>query len=152
MEILAQQAREEQNIIVYENQVNSNKLGLKQLLRLPIDEAFDIERPAANALQPSVQEANLAGIYNYALDHRSDIKSGDLKIQSAEMGVKFKSQPFAFCYSRGNLNSLFSSLGKRITGYQTVNTPVTVIFNGQSTTLTTVNQIPVVEKALILIN
>lgn len=148
LEILAQQAREEQNIIVYENQVNSNKLGLKQLLRLPIDEAFDIERPAANALQPSVQEANLAGIYNYALDHRSDIKSGDLKIQSAEMGVKIQKSAFLPSVTvGGNLNSLFSSLGKRITGYQTVNTPVTVIFNGQSTTLTTVNQIPVVEKS-----
>ncbi|MEP7321872.1 MAG: TolC family protein [Saprospiraceae bacterium] len=148
LEILAQQAREEQNIIVYENNVISNKLNLKQLLRLPIEQAFEIERPSPNVLQPSIIDQNLSGIYNYALEHRSDIKSGDLKIKSAELGVKIQQASAIPSISfGGNLNSLYSSLAqRRADGFTTVNSPVDVLFNGQNAHLDIINKIPNTEK------
>ncbi len=147
LEVLAQQAREEQNIIVYENAVTTNKLALKQLLRLPIDEVFDIERPASNILQPSIIDQNLSGIYNYALENRSDIKSGDLKIRSAEIGVKIQKANYLPTLSLvGNLNSLFSTRGLRKIGSTEIENPVKIKFNGQVTQLGIFNDIPITEK------
>jgi outer membrane protein len=147
LEILAQQARDEQAIITNQNTVNANKLGLKQLLRLPTEEAFEIQRPAPDAIQPSFIEENLNAIYNYALDHRADMKSGDLKIKSSEMGVKIQKANYVPTVTLGgSLSSLYSSLGRRITGTQTVKSPVTVEFNGQQTTLGIFNESPVFGK------
>lgn len=147
LEILAQQARDEQAIITNQNTVNANKLGLKQLLRVPTEESFEIDRPAPDAIQPSTVEENINAIYNYALDHRADMKSGDLKIRSSELGVKIQKANYLPTVSLGgSLNSLYSSLGRRITGTRTIKNPVTVEFMGQQTTLGLFSESPTFGK------
>ena len=99
-------------------------------------------------MQPSIVDQNLSGIYNYALEHRSDIKSGDLKVKSAELGVKIQQATSIPTISfGGNLNSLYSSLAqRRAAGFTTVNSPVDVIFNGQNAHLDIINKIPNTEN------
>ncbi len=147
LDILAQQAKDEQNIISFTNTVNTNKLALKQLLRLPIDQAFEIERPAPDALQPSVHNENLSEIYKYALENRNDIKSGQLKIKSAEYGLKIdKASGLPTVNMGGSVGSVWSSQGQRLAGFKDVSNQTTVIFNGQSTTLTVINKVPYTES------
>ncbi len=143
LQILAQKAREEQNITTIENTVSTNILLLKQLLRLPIDQVFQIERPGEIDLQPSGTEQNLLGVYNHALSNRPDIQSGDLKVQSAEMGVKIaKSNFYPSISLGGNLNSVFSSLAQRIDGYTDTRVQQVIFFNGQSATIEIPTRIP----------
>ena len=147
LDILAQQAKEAQNVITYENNVITNKLSLKQLLRLPLDQGFEIERPAPNALQPSIQDQNILAVYNYAINNRSDIKSGELKIKSAEIGVKIQKASYLPTLSMGgSLNTSYSSLGQKITGVKTVSSPLDVVFNGQNAHLDVLNKVPVTDK------
>jgi len=147
LEIVAQQARDEQSIATIENTVNTNKLLLKQLLRLTIDEPFDIARPPDDALQPSIISENLVAVYNHALNNRADIRSGDFKVQSAEYGIKLAKANYLPTISiGGNLNSLFSSLGRRITGYNDINVPQEIIFNGQSATIEIPTTVPLTGK------
>lgn len=147
LEILAQKAREEQNITTIENTVSTNKLLLKQLLRLPIDQPFEIERPGTIDLQPSTNEQNLLGIYNHAIANRPDIQSGDLKVQSAELGVKIaKSNYYPSISLGGNLNTLFSSLAQRIDGYSDTRIQQVIFFNGQSATIEIPTKVPQTSK------
>ncbi len=147
LEILAQQAREEQNIITYQNNANSNKLALKQLLRLPSDEDFNISRPNPNALQPSLSQEDINTIFDYATNNRADMKSADLKVKSAELGVKIQKAAYLPTLTiGGNLNSAYSSLGKRITGFKEVKTPLKVDFNGQQAVIDIYNESPITEK------
>jgi len=132
LEILAQKAREEQNSTIIENTVSTNKLLLKQLLRLPIDQPFEIERPGTIDLEASLAEQNLLGVYNHALNNRADIQSGDLRVQSAEIGIKLaKANYYPSLSLGGNLNTLFSSLGQRIDGYTDTRIQQVIFFNGQ---------------------
>lgn len=143
LQILAQKAREEQNITTIENTVSTNILLLKQLLRLPIDQSFEIERPGEIELQPSGTDQNLLGVYNHALSNRPDIQSGDLKVQSAEMGVKIaKSNFYPSISLGGNLNSVFSSLAQRIDGFTDTRVQQVIFFNGQSATIEIPTRIP----------
>jgi len=136
LEILAQKAREEQNSTTIENTVSTNKLLLKQLLRIPIDQPFEIERPGTIDLQASIAEQNLLGVYNHALNNRADIQSGDLRVQSAEIGVKLaKSNYYPSLSLGGNLNTLFSSLGQRVDGFTDTRVQQVIFFNGQSATI-----------------
>jgi len=147
LEILAQKARQEQNITTIENTVSTNKLLLKQLLRLSIDQAFEIERPGAIELQPSEIEQNLLGVYNHALSNRPDIQSGDLKVQSAEIGVKIaKSNFYPSISLGGNLNSVFSTLAQRIDGFTDTRVQQVIFFNGQSATIEIPTRIPQTSK------
>jgi outer membrane protein len=143
LQILAQKAREEQNITTIENTVSTNILLLKQLLRLPIDQVFEIERPGEIELQPSGTDQNLLGVYNHALSNRPDIQSGDLKVQSAEIGVKIaKSNFYPSISLGGNLNSVFSSLAQRIDGFTDTRVEQVIFFNGQSATIEIPTRIP----------
>lgn len=147
LDILAQQARDEQNVIVYQNNVTTNKLSLKQLLRLPLEQPFDIERPSPDALQPSIQDQDILAVYNYALNNRFDIKSGELKIKSAEMGVQIQKAFYLPSLSFfGSLSTSYSNLGQKITGYKTKSSPLDVVFNGQNAHLEVLNEVPVTAK------
>lgn len=147
LDILAQQARDEQSIITNQNAVNTNKLLLKQLLQLPAEQPFEILKPSEDAIQPSLIGENLDMIYNYALDHRADMKSGDLKIKSSLLGVSIQKAGYLPSIGVGaGINSIYSSLGRKITGSTSVKTPVTVEFQGQQTTLNLFNTVPTTGK------
>lgn len=89
LQILAQIAQDEQQVITQENSVEINYLNLKNLLLLEPDFELEIVNPGdlpipADAA-PELFKTN--DIYNIALQNQPIIRAGELRIQSAGLGV-----------------------------------------------------------------
>ncbi len=87
LEIQAQSATEESNMINAENSLSLAYLDLKQILDIPSSEAIEIDRPNLTfsgefEIIPSEQ------VYAKAVDIMPEIKAGELYVQSAERSVK----------------------------------------------------------------
>lgn len=87
LEIKAQGATEETNLISTENALSLAYLDLKQILDLPAETAFDVDRPNIELggdlnIIPSEQ------VYANAVDIMPEIKGGEMNLQSAEHSVR----------------------------------------------------------------
>jgi outer membrane protein len=87
LEIKAQYASEELNLVNAENQLSISLLNLQQILDLPIDTAFsviipELADPDENPLLVEAQE-----VYAIAEDIMPSIKSAMLSLESAERGL-----------------------------------------------------------------
>jgi len=108
LELKAQYASEELNLVNAENQLSISLLNLQQILDLPIDTAFaviipELADPDENPLLVEAQE-----VYAIAEDIMPTIKSAMLSMESAERGLaiaKGARSPqlyFSFNYSTGH--------------------------------------------------
>lgn len=88
LDIEAQAAGEELNLVNAKNQLQLAKLKLAQLLELSLKESFDIETPSFPEIsaQASIVAAN--EVYNAALLTRPEIKGADLRFQSSKFQLK----------------------------------------------------------------
>lgn len=87
LEIQAQGATEETNVINAENSLALSYLDLKQLLDIPSSKVLEVERPDLSLSQgfeiiPSEQ------VYANAVDIMPEIKASELRVQSAQRNVK----------------------------------------------------------------
>ncbi len=83
LEIEAQLAREELQLV---NDINSLQLAyltLYQLLELPISESFKIEKPKFPEIRANSSLANSFNIYKDAMQIRPEIKAAKLRVESA---------------------------------------------------------------------
>ena len=86
LEILAQQARNQQNLITAQNNVAINLVNLKNLLELEPAQDIRVEVPAD--VIPSVEEIlSLEEIYVQALDAQPSIKASELRMESAQLDI-----------------------------------------------------------------
>lgn len=87
-DLQAQLANDELAIVNAQNNVELTKLTIKQLMNLPANEQFDIER--INLNDPSLQsyDATLDQVYNAALKYLPDMEAANLRIESAKTGVE----------------------------------------------------------------
>jgi outer membrane protein len=83
LEIQAQGASEEVNLVNAENQLNLAYLDLLQLLELPASTEFDIDVPELS-VKESPQLLPVQTIYNTALDVMPEIKSAEYNVLSSE--------------------------------------------------------------------
>jgi outer membrane protein len=88
LDIEAQAAGEELNLVNAKNQLQLAKLKLVQLLELSLKESFDIETPSFPEIsaQASIVAAN--EVYDAALLTRPEIKGADLRFQSSKFQLK----------------------------------------------------------------
>lgn len=88
LDIVAQAAGEELNLVNAKNQLQLAKLKLVQLLELSVKESFDIETPSFPEIsaQASIVAAN--EVYDAALLTRPEIKGADLRFQSSKFQLK----------------------------------------------------------------
>jgi outer membrane protein len=88
LEIQAQAAGEELNLVNAKNELQLAKLKLTQLLELPLKDDFDVEIP----ILPEISaEASIVGsdeVYKSALTTRPEIKGADLRLQSSQFQLK----------------------------------------------------------------
>lgn len=118
-EILAQIARDEQLIVTRENTVIQNYLSLKQLLLLDPDFDLEVITPnidnIADATGIELDRLSLSNTYDKAVENQPQIQANNLRLQSAEMGVKIaKAGWFPNIQLFGQLDSRYSSQGKAI--------------------------------------
>jgi outer membrane protein len=88
LEIEAQAAGEELNLVNAKNQLQLAKLRLTQLLELPLKDNFDVEVPALPEIQAQTSIASSVEVYKSALLTRPEIKGADLRYQSSQYQLK----------------------------------------------------------------
>ncbi|MEN8117078.1 MAG: TolC family protein [Bacteroidota bacterium] len=83
LEIEAQLAREELQLVNDQNRVQLAYLNLYQLLELPIAESFKVEKPKLPEIQSNITMLNAFDVFNNAMDIRPEIKAAQLRVKSA---------------------------------------------------------------------
>jgi outer membrane protein len=83
LEIEAQKAREELQLVNDHNRVQLGYLALFQFLELPISESFKIEKPVLPELKANVSLSNSIDVFNNAINVRPEIKAAQLRVESA---------------------------------------------------------------------
>ncbi|MEI6138687.1 MAG: TolC family protein [Mariniphaga sp.] len=88
LEIQAQAAGEELNLVNAMNQLQLAKLRLTQLLELPSQDNFDIVAPVLPEIQAQASIVPATEVYKSALLTRPEIKGADLRYQSSQYSLK----------------------------------------------------------------
>ncbi len=111
LEIQAQAAREELQLINMENQLDLSYLNIVQLLELDSVAGFEIIVPEIVITETGIITENINDIYNTAKQIRPEVKSAELRLKSAEYDLKIAKGGRS---PRLNLNTTFS------TGYSSI--------------------------------
>lgn len=120
LDLQAQLASDELNVVNTQNQLDIANLSLVQLLNLEKTAGFaiikpELDMPANPALAGSAEE-----VYNYALSNQPSIKSAETKVLSAERGEKIaKGSAYPSITMSGSIGSGYSGLSKKVVGYET---------------------------------
>ena len=115
-----QLANDQVAIVNASNSLELSKLNLCQLLNIPFNKALQLERNDV-PMPAGIYPGNEAEIIQTALNNLALIKASDLRIKSAEKGIKVEQAsyyPLIGLY--GNLFSNYSSAA-------TLNTPTTIV-------------------------
>ena len=83
LEIEAQLAREELQLVNNQNSVQLSYLNLYQFLDLPISESFKIEKPTLPEVQANLTIMNAFDVFSNAINTRPEIKAAQLRVESA---------------------------------------------------------------------
>lgn len=88
LEIEAQMAREELQLVNDKNNMQLSYLSLYQLLELPIAESFKIEKPVLPEIKANISMANSIDVFNNAMSVRPEIQAAQLRVKSAEKDLE----------------------------------------------------------------
>ncbi len=109
LEIQAQAAGEELNLVNAKNQLQLAKLWLTQLLELPVMDNFDIEVPLLPEISAQASIVSSTEVYKSALLTRPEIKGADLRLRSSEYQLKMaKGSLYPTVGLYGNLTTLYN--------------------------------------------
>jgi outer membrane protein len=108
LNIQAQEAAESLSVIQAENRVIISRLSLQQLIDLPVSPDFRIEKPLLKPVEESKGLLTPEQVFNFAVEKRPEIKSADLRVQSAQKSLAL---------ARGVLSPTLSFGGSWGTGY-----------------------------------
>jgi outer membrane protein len=111
LEIQAQAAREELQLINIQNQLSISYLDLAQLLELENTEGFEIDKPEISIEESTLIDGDVNGIFSEAEKLRPEIESSKLRLQSAEYDLKV---------AKGGLSPSLSLSTSFSTGYSDI--------------------------------
>jgi outer membrane protein len=116
--IQAQEAAEELNVVTAQNQLDLSYLTLAQMLDMPSADGFEIEKPALMIPDASALLVKPSDIYQKSLAVQPDIKSADLKVQSAKKEVSIAYGALSPVISlSGSWGTGYSGASKELVGY-----------------------------------
>ncbi len=117
LELEAQYAAEELNLVNAENQLYISLLNLQQMLDLPVDTAFDVEIPELPDPDADPLVINALEVYRIAELEMPEIKSAELNRESSAKGLLIaKGGRSPQLYLSANFNSGFSDIRETVTG------------------------------------
>ena len=108
LNIEAQLATEELQIVEAENRLTISYLSLQQLIDHPYSPDFKIETPELKPIEAPQVALTAKNVYEVALAQRPEIKSAEIRVESAKKGVSI---------ARGYLSPTLSFNGTWATGY-----------------------------------
>jgi len=117
LEIEAQLAREELQLVNSKNTTQLAYLGLYQMLELPIAESFKIEKPVLPEVRANISMANSIDVFNNALNVRPEIQAAQLRVKSAEKDLEIaKGNYYPSLAFNANYYNLYNNKYTDITG------------------------------------
>ncbi len=125
----AQLAQADAQRISTQNQHESALLNLKNLLRIPVTENFDIAYTIAPAPEYTQYPTPLSELIDSALINRADYRSGLLRREAAALSISIaKAQLLPVLSIGGNLSSIYSDKAQSITGFSITGTqPIGIV-------------------------
>lgn len=115
----AQVAQARVQKIQTENQLKTSLLNLKNLLRIPYQEGFDIAYSMPPAPEYLEYPVPLITLLDSALNRRADYKAALLQTEASEVSIKMaRAQLMPVISIGGSLSSIYSDKAQNITGYQ----------------------------------
>ncbi len=115
LELQAQYASEELNVVNAENQLAISLLNLQQILDLPIDSAFEVRIPDLADPDETPPLINALEVYRIAEQNMPEIKSAMLNLESAEKGLAIaKGGRSPQLYLSANYNSGYSDIRQQV--------------------------------------
>jgi outer membrane protein len=115
LNIMAQKATEELNVVDATNRLYISNLSLQQLIDIPVSKDFVVEKPMLKAVQPPKDKITADIIYEHAYKTRPEIKSAQLRVESAQRRLAI---------ARGYVQPTLSLSGSWGTGYSGVATQI----------------------------
>ena len=116
LEMEAQLAREELQLVNDQNRIQLAYLNLYQLLELPIEKSFKIEKPKLPEIKAHVTMSNAFDVFKNAINTRPEIRAAQLRVESAKSQLKiskgyhYPSLSFGGSYNNQYYNILSSEL------------------------------------------
>jgi outer membrane protein len=104
----AQLATEELQVVEAENRLTISYLSLQQLIDHPYSPDFKIESPDLKPIEAPQVVLTAQNVYDAAIAQRPEIKSAEIRVQSAQKGISI---------ARGYLSPTLSFSGSWATGY-----------------------------------
>jgi outer membrane protein len=113
LDLIAQVESNDVQVINAENNVRISYLRLKQLLLLPADTPFEIEIPDIGNMVIEPESITANAVYETAQTIMPEVKSADMQVESAEVGVKI---------ARGGMDPALTLGGNMYTNYSSART------------------------------
>ncbi|GIV40616.1 MAG: transporter [Thermonema sp.] len=85
LDLEAQLANDDINIIAAENQLRLAKLNLQQIMNIPLDTAFDVADVQIETITNPYSGQSVESLYQMAARHQYSLKSAELRAQSARI-------------------------------------------------------------------
>jgi len=118
LEIQAQYAGEELNLVNAENQLTISLLNLQQTLDLPVDTAFDVFIPELDDPDENPIVMSAIEVYRIAEQEMPQIRGAQYSLESSEKQLSVaKGSRSPQLYLSGNFNSGYSDIRQQFTGY-----------------------------------
>jgi len=134
LDVKAQEASNEVDVINAENEIDLAVLQLKQLLQIPASESFDIVTPEFDPEKYKMVPYPVEEVYQRALSTQPEIKSSDLKIESADYGVRL---------AKGAHIPVLSLNGQMFTNYSSVQDRTRIVADDAGGTPQTIPPSPI---------
>ena len=119
LDLQSQLATNELQVVQSENALAFSKLQLKQLLQLTDDGPIEIVIPTVPDPDATVVLAKSSEVYSTAVDNQPDVKSADVAIESADLGIRIAESGYkpTLSMSYGLSTSYSSAQNNQLTGF-----------------------------------
>lgn len=108
LNIQAQKAAEELQVIEAQNRLYIANLSLQQLIDLPVSPDFQVEKPNLKPVQPPKDKITAEVIYDHAVKIRPEVKGAELRVELAQKRLAI---------ARGYVQPTLTFSGSWATGY-----------------------------------
>ena len=121
LNIQAQAALEELQVVEAENRLEISYLSLMQLIDHPVDQAFEVQVPRLRSVDQPAIDITSSQVYSYAILNRPEVKLAELNVDIARRDISI---------ARGMQSPTLSLSGSWGSGYSGLNTipldPITI--------------------------
>ncbi len=144
LDIVAQAAQNELQIITAENDISNGLLNLKQLMNVDAGTDIDVVAPSVPIPVDNPDKIDYELLVENSLKTQPQFESFTNQINSALLGEKIaKTQGLPSLGAQASAGTNYSSLNQRILSYNTVEQPLTVKFENELIDFAIINEIPV---------